>query len=113
MAVDNNKLAFSSNFRYPRVVLRGNFTSGSTGGTPVTVAHGLGYIPMVRAAAEYSDGDYGTVSNAGETPYGNAGAAMSIFVTADANNVEFTIFDNTFGGDTVTVYYKVYAEEVT
>lgn len=107
MARDDTKLAFSSAYRYPRLFMEGKELGAS--GT-VTITHNLGYRPFVKVAAEYSDGSFGNVSNAGETPYGNANVNMSIFITIGENDLEILAFDNTISGDTVDLYYRIYEE---
>lgn len=109
MARNDSNLSFSSAFRYQRVFDSGSFDSSTTS----SITHDLGYRPFVRIAAQYSDGSFGNVSNAGQTPYGSASAKLSIFYTVGTTDIQFTVFDNTFSGDSATIYYKIYADSQT
>lgn len=110
MSRNDDKLAFSSDYRYQRVVQRGAVIAL---GTSQAITHNLGYKPFVRVAAEYPDGDYGTVSNAGQTPYGTAGGAISVTYTVSDTQLTIAALDNTFGGQTANVYYKIYADALS
>lgn len=106
-------LAFSTKYRYERVVLKGNssFTVGANSIYTVTIVHNLGYIPYVEAYYTYNDGKYFNLFS-GVGSYNIDGNQVQIddaWADTVNYNVTFDNFDfvNTYSG---AVYYRIYAE---
>lgn len=108
MAVDYSKIAFTSDFRYERLLFKGSvsFSSGDYGNK--SFAHNLGYIPYVVAFANYPGDKLAPVSNIGDRP----DLDIEIVVYNDTTTLEFECFDGTFTDRTVTVYYRIYGEGI-
>lgn len=99
-------LLFNSDVRYERVVMTGHMTFTTTN-SPQTIAHNLGYIPLVKA---WTESPSGHVNIATQDPYCTMETAISI----DTNNLTITVFPNQSPYTMVTtnVYYRIYAEGV-
>jgi hypothetical protein len=112
---DFSKIAFSSAYRYERVVAKGS-TAITTGASlrTMTIAHNLGYKPYFKAWYTFSSGKYFQLF-AGTTSYnidGNDEQVEDVYV--DNTNLYVTLFDTTFGaGHSGTIYYRFYAEKLS
>ena len=109
------KIAFSSQFRYMNISSKGTATAtipntAFTDGT-VTVAHNLGYNPFFRVFIQFP-GD-SKVFSVGSGP--NTYALISDYevdnIHADSTNLYVSLFKNSAGGGTFTVYYRIYKEQ--
>lgn len=113
--VDNSKVAFTSQYRYEYIAVKGSagFTVTTvfpTATATITIAHGLGYAPFFRAYYTYGNGNYFQLF-AGTASYNLDGNGVQVDNTyADTSNVYVTFFN--FGVNTVdgTLYYRIYAE---
>jgi hypothetical protein len=88
--------------------ITGKGNSNVNGTVTVTIAHGLGYIPMLRVISNLG-------SQVGTTPYyqvpmDNSGTAADNYVAcrADANNCYIDFTWNDFISGTTTVYSYAY-----
>lgn len=110
---DNNKLAFTSQFRYEQFVLRGSIPFSVTfaaGYAEFTITHNLGYIPFFRLWY-----DYGAAAKyecfSGPDSFGIAGNGGQIdTIIVDTSKILIGI-DN-FAAPTVAgrIYYRIYKE---
>ena len=99
-------------------MLKGTLTGSGTVSAPqdgsittVTVAHGLGYIPMVQAYAKDRDGDYFNQYYFLMPAYDfSLGTEIIWKVRADATNIylDFGYNDLGFGGANVDIQYTYY-----
>jgi hypothetical protein len=114
---DNNKLAFTSKFRYEQFILRGSVPFSVTYAEfykEFFINHNLGYIPFFRLWYDYGDGRI-LECFAGPTSYdasGNGGQIDNI--TADTSKILIGV-ENFGAGPTVSgrFYYRIYKEPLS
>jgi len=94
-------LNYVSSYNFQKIFLSGRFTNA---GTPIVIAHNLGYVPKVRA--------WGTSTSVTPYPTGSmlsydwfGGSNFNIEV--DTNNVTF---DSITGYGTVNIDYRIYLD---
>jgi hypothetical protein len=118
MAVQGNKLSFTSQYRYEFVAKKGStgFTIGGsfpTNQPTITIPHNLGYVPFFRLYYTFSSGIYYQLF-AGNSSYNIEGNQIQVEnIYADTSNVYVAFFNNaatTVGG---TIYYRIYGEPQT
>lgn len=109
MARDNDKLAFSSAFRYQRVHMKGtvNVTTTASFGTTATVNHNLGYTPFTRVYVNYPD-----LSGIRNAELQARGSDYIFEIEIDNNQLRIGSTNNIDFGDSTVVpfYYRIYAE---
>jgi len=111
-----NDIAFTSEFRYEHIALKGNiaFSVNQTFPTSVvtyTIAHNLGYAPYFTGFYTFGDGKYFGLSS-GPATYNLDGNFFQVDnVYSDATNIYF-VADGSNGTTTINgnFYYRIYAE---
>lgn len=86
-----DQLIFSSKYPTLRVHQRGSGSITHTGGRTVTIAHGLGYVPMFIAHANVAGG-----SDYYQLPYVDGSNVGQVTCYADSTNLYITV-NNDFG----------------
>lgn len=78
-------------------------------GTTETIAHGLGYIPMVSGFWNDRDGDYSDPTYWYPMPfYLVSGVTVQFTISADATNVYLTFIIDAGGAANIDINYKYY-----
>lgn len=87
------QLVFSSKYQTPRVHLQGSGTLTHTGGRTVTIAHGLGYVPMFMVHSDVESLSFGVSGTYYPLPfsqgyaYGSPTFNEDVLVWADSTNL--------------------------
>lgn len=113
---DYSKVAFTSQFRYERVVMKGNIAFTLAGGEffgetkTLTVPHNLGYRPYVKTKYTYNNGVIYEFF-AGAASYSIAGNFGQVTnVSVDETNYSITLENHGTNAISGVVYYRIYAE---
>lgn len=83
------QLVFSSKYPTLRVHTKGSGTITHTGGRTVTIAHGLGYVPMFMVHGNIYGG-----SNFYQLPYVDSSNVSQAYAYADATNLYIRVHDD-------------------
>jgi len=113
MAIDD-KVVFDSRYRYENVAVKDGTPfslSGSFSSTTLTIPHGLGYVPYVKAWYTFGSGQYYPVWTGSSSYAVDGNDAQIDDFYADATNLYFTVSLGFTGGSVSgTLYYRIYAE---
>lgn len=116
---DNAGMAFTTAYRYERVIAKGNKTFTFNNSGTVTIAHSLGYRPYFKLYYKYGNGNiYALYSGTGSYAIDGTNQMQVDNVRSDGTNVYIDFFNFDFSTNpspavSGTVYYRIYAEPTT
>ena len=110
-----DKLAFSTQFRYQTISLRGsvNYSMGADpyyNITTTTIRHGLGYKPYFRIYIKFPGSGRIYEMETGPGSYGLVNAYQIAGIGSDNTNITVQIESYNGAGGTGTIYYRIYEE---
>lgn len=110
--VDATKLAFSSRFRYERIVLKDSysFTVQANSTSSVSITHGLGYVPYVKFFCDFGDSKVFPLF-CGSSSYDIDGNSFEVDnVYTDSQSMDFDFDNESSSTVVINVHIRVYAE---
>lgn len=112
MSIDTTKQAFSSRYRYERVIVKRtySFTVQPNSTSNVTISHGLSYTPYVRLSYDFGDGRMFPLFSS-PASYNIAGNQFEVYnAYTDAQQINLSFGNNSGNSITVNVHVRIYAE---
>ena len=112
MSTDVTKQAFSSKYRYERVVLKKtySFTVSASSTSNVTISHGLSYVPFVKMFCDFGDSKMFPLfsSPSSYNIDGNSFEVDNVYV--DSQDINLSFENDSSSSVTINVHIRVYAE---